>query len=72
MKGYQAELRVPYKDSHWQGFYDNLASHLTEGKPLEVTPQSSRRVIAVMRAAEKSSETGKPQPVAHEDEGLWL
>ncbi len=72
MKGYQAELRVPHLQSHWQGFYDNLADHLLRGGPLEVTPQSSRRVIAVMEAAELSSKTGKPQGIPHEEEGLYL
>lgn len=72
VKGYTAELRVPHKQSHWQGFYDNLSAHILRGGPLEVTPQSSRRVIAVMEAAEVSSKTGKPQPIAHESEGLFL
>lgn len=72
MKGYQAELRVPHKPTHWQGYYDNLAAHLFRGAPLEVTPESSRRVIAVMETAERSSQSGMAEKVPHEDEGLFL
>jgi predicted dehydrogenase len=71
VKGYQAEIMVPYKESSWQAYYDNLSAHLREGKDLEVTPESSRRTIGIIRAAEKSSATGKPEEVPHEDT-LWL
>jgi len=71
VKGYRAEIMVPYKQSDWQAYYDNLSAHLTQGKPLEVTPESSRRTIGIVRAAERSSETGKPEVVPHEDK-LWL
>ena len=49
-------------------FYQNIADHLLKGTPLAVTAESARRVIAVLEAAEKASETGQPQPVPYEDE----
>lgn len=72
LKGIGAELHIPYRPSNWQAYYDELAAHLLRGRPLAVTPESARRVIAVIRAAEISSQSGKPEPVAHEDEGLYL
>jgi predicted dehydrogenase len=65
------DMEIPYKESSWQNFYDNLSAHLLKGKPLEVTPESARRVIAIMEAAEKSSETGQPQAIPFEEE-LYL
>ncbi|MHB0997935.1 MAG: Gfo/Idh/MocA family protein [Armatimonadota bacterium] len=54
---------VKYKDSNWPAYYLNLAAHLLDGAPLEVTPESSRRVIAVIETAEKSAKSGKTEPV---------
>lgn len=65
--GYPAELTVPYKETHWEAYYENLARHLLDGAPLEVTPESSRRIIAVLELAEKSSASGKAEPVPYED-----
>ncbi|HOS92445.1 MAG TPA: Gfo/Idh/MocA family oxidoreductase [Armatimonadota bacterium] len=67
LKGMVVEMDVPYRQSSWQNFYDNLSAHLLKGKPLEVTPESARRVIAIMEAAEVSSQTGQPQPVPYDD-----
>lgn len=71
VKGRQAEIMVPYKPTDWGAYYRNLSAHLTQGKPLEVTPESSRRTIGIIRAAELSSASGQPEPVPHE-ETLWL
>lgn len=39
-------------------FHSNLASHLLDGEPLAVTPESARRNIAVMEAATESARNG--------------
>jgi len=54
-------------ESPWRQYYQSLADHLLEDKPLFVTPESARRVIAVMELAERSSQTGEAQPVPYED-----
>ncbi len=60
----QGELRN--KPGTWDKYYKDIYAHLTEGAPLDVTPESARRVIAVMEAAEKSSQTGQAEPVPYE------
>jgi predicted dehydrogenase len=52
----------------WDAYYLNVADHLLTGDALAVTPESARRVIAVLSLAEKASQTGQPQPVPYEDE----
>ena len=47
-------------------FYLNVAAHLTEGAPLVVTPESARRNIGVIEAAEQSAKTGQPVKPPHE------
>jgi predicted dehydrogenase len=47
-------------------YYENIAAHLVEGVPLIVTPESARRNIAVIEAAEKSAKSGQPVKPAHE------
>ena len=39
-------------------YYPNLANHILLNEPLEVKPEEARRVIAVLEAAEKSSNEG--------------
>jgi hypothetical protein len=58
------ELRVGKAEHH--KFYESVAAHLTEGAPLAITPESARRNIAVIEAAEQSSKSGKPVKPAHE------
>ncbi len=57
--GIKVEGDVKYKDGTWNLYYVNLAAHMLDGAPLEVTPESSRRVIAVIETAELSSKAGK-------------
>lgn len=61
--GIAVEGEVKYKESTWPEYYTNLAAHLLDGAPLEVTPESSRRVIAVIETAEKSAKSGRSEPV---------
>ena len=65
-EGMMAEAQVKYKQSDWAAYYRNLGKHLLEGAPLEVTPESARRVIAVIEAADKSSKSGKAVEVPFE------
>ena len=64
--GIRVEGDVKYKESTWPLYYVNLAAHLLNGAPLEVTPESSRRVIGVIETAEKSARSGKSEPVTYE------
>lgn len=60
----QGELRN--KASHYEQYYQGIYAHMAEGAPLDVTPESARRVIAIMEAAEKSSQSGQAEPVPYE------
>jgi predicted dehydrogenase len=63
VEGIPVEAEVKYKETAWGEYYRNLAAHLLDGAPLEVTPESSRRVIAVMETAEKSAKSRKTEPM---------
>ncbi|HWP39715.1 MAG TPA: Gfo/Idh/MocA family oxidoreductase [Tepidisphaeraceae bacterium] len=56
--GVQHDGTVPSLKSDWDGFYRNVADHLILGEPLAVTPESARKVIAVLSLAEESSHRG--------------
>lgn len=57
--------RLGYPDPG-QAYYNALADCLLNGAPNPVTPESARRNIAVIEAAERSSKSGLAEPVAHE------
>lgn len=61
MKG---ELRN--KPTNWDKYYADIYDHLVHAAPLDVTPEQARRVIAIVEAAEKSSKSGKSEPVPYE------
>ncbi len=63
---FKANLEIPYEDSDWPGFYDNIVDHLVNGKELGVKPEEARRVIEVMEAAERSWKSGKVETLKHE------
>ena len=63
---YTASFEVKYYESKWASYYQMLADHLTKDAPNPVTPESARRVIAVIELAERSSRTGKEQKVPYE------
>ena len=52
------ETRIPPAPERRFAFHRNLADHLQLGEPLAVTPESVRRVIAVLDAAHRSGEEG--------------
>ena len=66
MDGLTGRAEVPYQKTNWQAYYDNIAAHLLKGEPLAVTPESARRVIAVIETAEKSAKSGVSEPVPYE------
>jgi scyllo-inositol 2-dehydrogenase (NADP+) len=53
--GQRIVSKVPCVKSDWDGYYRNVADHLLLGEPLAVTPESARKVIAVIDLAEQSS-----------------
>jgi predicted dehydrogenase len=64
--GLTARAEIPYQKTDWQAYYNNIAGHLIKGEPLAVTPESARRVIAVIETAEKSAKSGVSEPVPYE------
>ena len=66
VKGIAAEMHVKAKEPGWAAYYNNIAEHLLRGRPLAVTPESARRVIAIMEAAERSASSHQAVPVPHE------
>lgn len=68
VNGRREKLDVPFTPTPLSpAFYAGLADHLLCGEPLPITPESARRVIAVLELAEKSSRAGQPEPVPFED-----
>ncbi len=65
--GHAAEFQVPFQESAGGHFYPELYGHLTEGAPLAVTPESARRVIAVLEGAERSAAAGQAVAIPHEE-----
>jgi hypothetical protein len=53
-----SETRLPPALERPFAFHRNLADHLHLGEPLAVTPTSVRQVVAVLEAAQRSSEDG--------------
>jgi predicted dehydrogenase/type 1 glutamine amidotransferase len=66
VRGKPEHIDVPYLQPEPYAYYRNIAEHLLCGAPLAVTPESARRVIAVLEGAEMSSKCGMPVEVPHE------
>lgn len=63
--GDAAEMEVAYRKSPTQAYYDNIAAHMLDGKPLLVSGESAAKVINVLCTAERSSaQGGTPLPLA--------
>jgi len=60
------EITVPYKESDWLTYYVEIAEHLLHGKPVPVSGEDGRRVIAVFESAERSSKSGLTEKVEYE------
>jgi len=68
VNGHKEQMEIPLVETRWAtDYYIGIADHLLGGEPLLITPESARRVIAVLELAEKSSRTGQPEPVPFED-----
>jgi predicted dehydrogenase len=61
----EGEQTLPYKESDWSTYYQDLADHLLRGAPVPVSGEDGRRVITVLQAAEKSSASGHSEPVPY-------
>ncbi|NIA13567.1 MAG: Gfo/Idh/MocA family oxidoreductase [Nitrospiraceae bacterium] len=57
--GIELDSQMKFFESDWHAYYRNVGDHLRLGEPLAVTPESARRVIAVIQTAEQSSKAGK-------------
>lgn len=68
VEGLAANATIKFQEGRWGDYYKQLADHLLRGGPLDVRPEQARRVIAIMEAAERSSQSGKAEPVPYEDE----
>ncbi|MBM3236397.1 Gfo/Idh/MocA family oxidoreductase [Candidatus Poribacteria bacterium] len=64
--GKRQETTVPYKDSDWLTYYIEVAEHLMRGGPVPVTGEDGRRTITVLETAERSTKSGKTEPVEYE------
>jgi predicted dehydrogenase len=52
------ETALPPVPADRYGFHRNLADHLIFGEPLAVTPESAREVVALLEAAQRSTDEG--------------
>jgi scyllo-inositol 2-dehydrogenase (NADP+) len=59
------ETVVPYKESDWATYYQDLADHFLRGAPVPVSGEDGRRVITVLETAEKSARSGHSEPVPY-------
>ena len=66
VEGQPKERKVGFHSRPGPSYYENIVAHLNDGTPLLVTPESARRVIAVMDLAEKSSKTHQAETVPYE------
>lgn len=63
--GYIATFQRRNEPSDWAKYYKNIYEHLTAGVELAVKPEESRRTIAIIEAAERSSKSGKTETPAY-------
>lgn len=62
-----ATFNVKYRESDWPAYYRGMVDHLVNDAPNPVSPESARRVIAVVEMAERSWQSGCEQPVPYEE-----
>ena len=68
VEGHPKEQKVGFKGRPGPRYYENIVAHLNDGTPLLVTPESARRVIAIMDLAEKSAKTHQSETIPYEFE----
>lgn len=67
--GHPKEQDVAFQGRPGPGFYENFVAHVHDRSvPLIVTPESARRVIAILELSEKSSRTHQAETVPYEFE----
>jgi len=66
VKGVDAAMDVPVEEGPYHLFYRSVADHVHRGKPLLVTAEDARRVIAVIEAAQRSAVSGRTEQVEFE------
>jgi scyllo-inositol 2-dehydrogenase (NADP+) len=59
------EQTLPYLESDWAHYYQELADHLLRGAPVPVSAAHGRRVISVLQTAEQSSAAGHSLPLPY-------
>jgi scyllo-inositol 2-dehydrogenase (NADP+) len=53
--GRTVESEVPSVRGHWDGYYANIAEHLTAQAPLAVTAEQGREIVRILEAATQSA-----------------
>lgn len=61
--GMTAELTIDSVRGSWKSYYQNVSDALNDGADLAVTPESVRRVMTVLDAAQRSLDTGQAATV---------
>ncbi len=56
--GDKKETAVPYLESDWLTYYQDMAAAVLRDEPLPVTGEEGRMTVAVMEAAQRSGENG--------------
>ncbi len=63
--GFMATIKRNNEPGDWAMYYKNVYEHLANGGELAVKPEESRRTIAIIEAAEKSSKSGNTETPAY-------
>lgn len=58
VNGRQMSTEVPFAESNWNAYYENVYKHLLGRAKLVITPESAGRVIGVLEAANISAASG--------------
>ncbi|MDE2742146.1 MAG: hypothetical protein OXI58_11195, partial [Gemmatimonadota bacterium] len=58
INGRQMSTEVPFAESNWDAYYENIFAHLRGRADLVITPESAGRVIGVLEAANISAARG--------------
>jgi len=65
----QESKRIEYKPAGkdgpagWHHYYINIANHLLKGEELKIKPEEAAKVISIIEAAKKSSNSGKMEQI---------
>jgi len=62
------EEEVPYLESDWVNYWQDVANHLLRGGPVPVSGEFGRRVIGVLETSEHSSSQRQTLALPYEEE----